>query len=274
VIVPPFERFDPSDREESPVVVEVPHAGLHVDPITMAHSLAPVRSVARDADLYVDRIFAKAAHWGATLLVARWSRHVLDLNRAPDEYDASAVEGGRAINLPRGLVWRMTTDGDPILAKRLDRHELQRRIEQLYEPYHAELRRILEAKRARFGHAVLLCAHSMPTEGRRGGAPHEAPRADVVPGTQGRTTAAGRYIDCVDETARSLGFSVRHDEPYRGGFSTRAYGRPVEGWHAVQIELARRLYMNESTLVPDARAGARVASLAERIVRGLGAIAP
>src|SRR5262245_21657164 len=113
------ERPDPS--RELPVVVEVPHAGLMIDPPSLAYMVAPLRSLGRDADLYVDEVFAGAASWGATSPVATLSRFVVDLNRARDDYDALAAEEGPAENRPRGLLWRTTTEGEPILLKRLPR---------------------------------------------------------------------------------------------------------------------------------------------------------
>ena len=250
-MVPAFEVLEP--RRESPVVVEVPHAGLHLDPESMAWTIAPARSIGRDADLYVDALFQDAPEEGATLLVARTSRFVVDLNRSEADCDAEAVDGGATSSAPRGLIWRLTTDGEPILWTRLPRWELARRLDQIYRPYHATLTDLLARKRARFGTAVLLCAHSMPSVARRGHSDAGIPRADMVPGTRGRTTAAGIVIDEVDRHCRELGFSVRHDEPYRGGFSTAHYGKPDRGIHAVQIEIARRLYMDEQSLRADPR---------------------
>ena len=98
-------------------------------------------------------------------------------------------------------------------------------------------------------------------------------RADVVPGTRGRTSAASVYIDCADALFRGAGLSIRHDDPYRGGFTTGHYGRPVDDVHAIQIELSRALYLEEVTLV---RRDAGVASLRKLITTlssELGAIA-
>jgi N-formylglutamate amidohydrolase len=72
----------------------------------------------------------------------------------------------------------------------------------------------------------------------------------VVPGTRGRRSAAASFIDAVEEHAVGRGWSVRHDDPYAGGFTTQHYGRPAEGVHVVQVELARRLYLDEATLRP------------------------
>jgi N-formylglutamate deformylase len=280
--VEPFEVIEPRSGE-SAVVVEVPHAGLWIDPESLAFTFAPARSIARDADLYVDELFRDVPGEGATLLTARASRFVVDLNRSEVDVDGEAVEGaGRARN-PRGVVWRLTTDGDPILAEPLPRLELERRLDAVYRPYHRTLEALLQRKRDRFGHVVLLCAHSMPSQprpllqavnGARQLAPPSPYRADLVPGTQGRTSAAGAVIDRVDAHGKAFGFSIRHDDPYRGGFSTAHYGRPAQGVHAIQIEIARRRYMDESTLRIDAQGFRAVREFARTLAARLAFTEP
>ncbi len=268
----PFRLERPS-AEETPLLVEIPHAGLHVDAASLAVSCAPLRAVGRDADLLVDQLFQDAPDFGASLLVATHSRFVVDLNRGPGEVDGMAVENGSAQPRPRGLIWRTTTENDPILLRRLSSNEFERRLTTFYRPYHEALQRELDRKRERFGFAIILCAHSMPSTGRRGHIDVGAGRADVVPGSRGRTSAAEGVIDCVDGVSRRLGFSVKHDDPYRGGFSTGHYGRPREGQHAIQIELARRLYMDEDLLVPN-QGFDRTRGLARELVRSLAAFCP
>jgi N-formylglutamate amidohydrolase len=256
---PPFERFDPTGPE-TPVVVEVPHAGIEAGAAFLEPLVAPARSIARDADLYVDALYEDAPAQGATLLVARASRYVIDLNRGEKDIDGEVVEGARGdVRMHHGLVWRTTSDGEAALGRRLSASELDERLELVWRPYHRELAAIVEGKRKRFGIAVLLAAHSMPSVDRGvRGAPREARdsaeaargRADVVPGSRGRRSAAGCFIDVVEAHAVAEGWSVRHDEPYAGGFTTQHYGRPADGVHAVQVELARRLYLDEATLRP------------------------
>lgn len=269
---------------ETPVIVEVPHAGTWVPAAYMAPLIAPVRALGRDADLWVDALYEGAALEGATCIVARTSRYVLDLNRSEDDWDDAAVETRPSASpprlpgsMPRGLVWRLTTDGEPALARPLRRSELDDRIRAIHRPYHAALRALVERKRAAFGYAIVLAGHSMPSSPRvpaAGAATVRADeRADVVPGTQGRTTAARSLIDAVDAEARRAGLSVRHDDPYRGGFTTRHYGRPRDGVHAVQVELARRLYMNEATLERGPRFD-EIAGFCRALVRVLGKTRP
>ena len=269
--MPAFTVLSPR-TSETPVVVEVPHAGIAVDAQSMAFTIAPTRAIGRDADMFVDRLFADAIDLGATLVVAHVSRFVLDLNRGREDFDGLAVEGGGAANLPRGLVWRTTTEGDPVLGRRLPRAELTRRLDQYYDPSHAALAELLEARRARFGWALLLCAHSMPSQGRRGHADVGASRADIVPGSRGRTSARAEVIDLVDSEARAAAFSVSHDDPYKGGFSTQHYGRPASHIHAIQIEIARKLYMDEDALTPLERGFSRTRDFARTLVERLGAL--
>jgi N-formylglutamate deformylase len=272
---PPFERIDPRGPE-TPIVVEIPHAGLESAPPFLEPLSAPARSLARDADLYVDSLYSEAPDVGATVLVARTSRYVIDVNRGERDVDAEVVEGARAdVRLHHGLVWRTTSDGEPALSRRLSVHELEERLDLVWRPYHRELAAIVERKRARFGIAVVLAAHSMPSIDRgprRDAVESVRSRADVVPGTRGRRSAAGRFIDAVEEHAVAQGWTVRHDEPYAGGFTTQHYGRPSESIHAVQVELSRRLYVDETTLRPLPTFGA-VRDWCSLLVSKLGALA-
>ncbi len=234
---------------ESALVVEIPHAGLFVDGPALARLDAPARSLGRDADLYVDDLYTDAATVGATLLVSHVSRYVCDLNRSERDLDAETIEGAPPhARATRGIIWRLTSDGHRVLASPLPAAEFERRLATYYRPYHQSLAALLERKRARFGFAVLLAAHSMPSVDRSASGDGQHARADVVPGTRGRTSASGTFIDCVDSHARRSGFSVKHDDPYQGGYTTQHYGRPDLNVHVVQVELARRLYMHEPTL--------------------------
>jgi N-formylglutamate amidohydrolase len=259
---------------ESAVVVEVPHAGVDVDPESMATLAAPVHALGRDADLHVDDLFCDAPDLGATLIVARLSRYICDLNRAESDVDALTVVGGSAKATGHGLIWRLTTDQLPaLLHPPLPSHELDRRIRDFYRPYHQAVRSAIAAKRERFGHVILLCAHSMPsTDAMSPGRPSR-PLADIVPGSRGRTSTSERVLTVVEQLARSRGWSVSHDDPYAGGYSTAHYGRPKEHVHAVQVELGRPLYMDETTFVRKRPGWAATRAFCHDLVAALGALA-
>lgn len=261
-------------RAEIPVLVECPHAGLDV-PASLASVVAgPESARRRDADFAVDRLCDGVCEVGATRLVAQLSRYVVDLNRAPDDIDpflhgASFDRRGP----PKGVVWRVATDGRPIARRPLSPDEVRARVDAYHRPYHDALASTLTSMRTRFDHVVMLAVHSMPSIGKIPGTDDVVRRADVVPGTRGRTTAAVPFIDEVDTFFRAEGFSVRHDDPYRGGYSTALYGRPDRGVHAIQIELSRGLYLDEPQLRIREADVARLRDAINRLVERLGMLA-
>lgn len=266
--------FTAPEHGRTPVLVEVPHAGLLIPEALRSEILVGDETLRRDADLFVDELYAQAPTAGAALLTARISRYVVDLNRAPDDVELGHPENASAVRLgqPRGVVWRVTTDGRPALRSPLDEAALGQRIATYHVPYHALLRDELERTRARFGYAVLVAGHSMPSAVRRGAREIER-RADIVPGSLGRTSADPRVIELVDQHFRAAGLTVRHDDPYRGGFTTAHYGRPAQKQHAVQIEINRALYMDELTCMPKRENFARLQELLRELVARLGSLA-
>lgn len=267
-----FQVILPRGREVA-VVVEVPHAGLLVDAEGLASLQVSARSLAKDADLYVDELVTEAPDAGATVIVARTSRYFVDLNRAEYDHDGHAVDGSTGFDAPHGVVWHRSTEGDRALRAPLTKAELERRLNLVHRPYHATLEAILADKKRRFGRAILVCAHSMPSMGYGLGG-REVARADIVPGTRGRSSAEPRCIEMVERVARARGYSVRHDDPYRGGYSTGQYGVPTRGVDAVQIEVARRLYMSESSLLRNPEGVTRLRRFYAHLVAELGALTP
>lgn len=243
-----FELTHPVGGERSPLLVEVPHASTELPDDVRKSIAAPTQGLWRDADIYVDRLYARAPNFGASLLVAQYSRYVVDLNRAADDVDAQTVfdHPSPKHTQPRGVVWRLTTDGVPTLNRPMSHRDLLARLAKYYVPYHATIESELTAARERHGFGVVLAAHSMPSVGRAGHFDTGTRRADIVPGTRGRSSADPKLIDLVDEHFRAAGLSVVHDDPYKGGHTTGHYGRPKEHWHVVQVELNRALYVDES----------------------------
>lgn len=237
---------------QRPVLVEIPHAGLAIPEDLGQELRAPIDCILRDADIYVDKLYADAPSRGASKLEAHVSRYVVDLNRAPHDVDLQTVPDHPAPRgvQPRGVVWRTTTDGRPLYRRPLTYRQLQARLARFHQPYHEALRDELSRLREHFGFAICLAAHSMPSHGRTLGSDRVTRRPDVVPGTRGGTSAHPRLIELIDAHFSAAGLSVRHDDPYRGGYTTAHYGRPRDGWHVAQIELSRGLYVNETTGEP------------------------
>ena len=259
----------------TPLIVEIPHAGLELDAPTLATLVAPAHSIARDADLYVNDLFAEAPAYGAHLLSARFSRYACDLNRCEDDIDCHAVVNAPSRMATYGVIWSQTTRRVPALRQPLLRAEYDRRMRHIYRPYHEELSHLVATAHSKFGFAILLCGHSMPSVREvQKVTEHAKPvrNADVVPGTRNHTTASIAVIEQVEAAARDYDMALVHDEPYAGGFTTAHYGRPPLGVHAVQIELARGLYMDEETLTKNARSFSSTKEFCNNLVSRLSTL--
>ena len=238
----------------TPVVVSVPHAGTAIT--GFEGSLAASLDVRGDADLFVDELYRVGEPAGADgdedfdgpYVAALLSRFACDMNRHPDDVSRGAVpEHPQPRNADgRGFVWAVTTTGTPALARPLTLPEWQARAA-VHAAYHAQIAGALARARARFGFAVLIDGHSMPSVGRSGHKDPGRPRAEVVPGDREGTSCAPSLSRLVKDHFIAAGYSVAFNDPYKGGFITAHHGRPDEGIHAIQIEVRRDLYMNEAT---------------------------
>jgi N-formylglutamate amidohydrolase len=232
---------DPS----SPLVVSVPHAGLLT--AGFERTLNPELDVRCDADLFVDRLYRIGDADGPDVSVAaQTSRFVCDLNRDPDDVSSGAVPEHPAPRNSdgRGFVWAITTTGVPTLARPLALDEWRERTA-IHAAYHDALTRALERAKERFGYAILVDGHSMPSRGRAGHKDPGRERAQVVPGDRDGTSCASELTKQVIRHFESAGLRVAANDPYKGGFITANHGKPADGIHAIQIELRRDLYMDE-----------------------------
>ncbi len=245
-------RIERPVEQTIPVVVGVPHAGDWIPDEVRAEMIIGDQVLRRDLDLYVDKLWRQAPALGATLLVSHVSRYVVDLNRAPDDVSPLTVQGGVRVAAPgyyqdRGVVWQTTTAGKAVMAGPMTAEQFQRRIAKYYTPYHQALAAEIERVRKKFGFCVLLDGHSMPSTGRRGHTDPGSQRAQIVPGDVDGASCDRTLRFVVEENYREHGYSVRSNEPYKGGWITRKYGEPSRRIHAIQIEVRRDLYMNERT---------------------------
>lgn len=253
----PF-RFTPGEAW-TPLVVSFPHVGL-----AWPRELLPKPPVdfARNADYEVHTLYRGVASLGVASVAAHFSRLVVDLNRSADDVAPQLVPdhpAPRPRNKPgvpgspaprswdrpgRGVVWASAMTGATgitrILEPPISYAAFSDRIARFHRPYYNALEVLLQRRRERFGYAVLLDAHSMP--GTVG--------VDLVLGTLDGSSCAAPVADLAvdalggDAERRTL-LSVRRDDPYQGGEIVRTFGRPSEGLHALQLEVSRRLYMDE-----------------------------
>jgi N-formylglutamate amidohydrolase len=275
----PFEVLEPRELA-SPLVFSSPHSGRVYPAAFLAAARLDAAALRRSEDAYVDELFAAATAVGAPLLRAHFPRAYLDLNREPYELDPKLFEGElppfanvRSLRVAAGLgtIPRVVADAREIYARRLSVDEALRRIESLYKPYHASLRGLMERAQERFGVAVLVDCHSMPSSSAREpslAARGDKRRLDFVIGDRYGASAAPGLVEGVEERLRARGHHVQRNRPYAGGFITEHFGRPAAGWHAIQIEVSRGLYMDEATLERGPRFAAIAADLAG-VVAGL-----
>jgi N-formylglutamate deformylase len=238
-------------RGDSPLIISVPHAGTAV-PQELAPRLTPAALELPDTDWHVARLYDFAPALGATMIVARYTRYLIDLNRPPDD---AALYSGAA---KTGLCPTQSFSGDPLYrdgTDQLPHAETERRREHYWQPYHDALRAHLDDTRRRFGYALLLDAHSI-----RSTVPRLFPGRlpDVNVGTYDGRSCATAINDALSaRLAGAARFSHVLDGRFKGGYITRHYGQPQHRQHALQIELAQSSYMDESgTSYDDERASA------------------
>jgi N-formylglutamate amidohydrolase len=245
----PFEIVRP-DHVAAPVVFNSPHSGARYPIEFLAETRLDPLTLRRSEDAFVDDLFIGAVGRGAPLMRAHFPRAFLDVNREPYELDPRMFEGRlpafvntRSLRVAGGLgtIARIVGEAQEIYSRRLPVAEAFDRIETLYKPYHDALTELLADTRNRFGSAVLVDCHSMPSSGT----PRDGQRADIVLGDRYGTSCDPVLSDLAEASLKALGFSVARNRPYAGGYITEHYGTPMAGTHALQVEINRGLYMDE-----------------------------
>ncbi len=238
-----------------PLLVTIPHSGEEIPPEAPWLSKLDEVLCMFDVDRFVDRLYQPTLEaLNIAWVKTRWHRYACDLNRLATDVDAASVIGSsnpRGL-FPRGLHWSMTTKGEPLMPGPILIDVHQAIVDRCLTPFHEAIEVAAEKVQSRRSRSVQsplyhLDLHSMPSFGTR---EHRDPgewRADLVISNQDGKSSSAEFFEMVCATGRSLGFEVRENWPYKGGRITEAYGRPAEGWQTVQIELNRKLYMDEAT---------------------------
>ncbi len=246
-------------KQSVPVVFASPHSGQEYPPEFVAASGLEPLVLRRSEDAFIDRIFAAAPAYGAPLLRAHFPRVYLDPNREPFELDPQMFDAPLPdyvnVSSPRvasglGTIAKVVASGEEVYRDKLSFEEVRQRIERHYFPYHAALQSLLDDTRKRFGRYLLVDCHSMPSVGGPMDADPGLRRLDIVLGDCYGSSCSPVVTQVAERTLKHLGFTVRRNLPYAGGYTTRHYGRPHEGLHALQIEVNRALYMDEQTIAP------------------------
>ncbi len=252
---PAFDVLEPA-RQTAPVVFASPHSGADYPPEFVEASRLDALALRKSEDSFVDELFAAAPAMGAPLLRARFPRAFLDANREPFELDprmfADPLPSYVNTRSPRvaaglGTIARVVSSGADIYRRKLQFDEALHRVNACYRPYHAALAALVERTRAQFGRCLLIDCHSMPSVGGPADADSGRRRVDIVLGDCHGTSCDRRLTELVRRTLGRCGYAVRRNVPYAGAYTTRHYGAPQRGVHALQIEINRALYMDEAS---------------------------
>lgn len=222
-------------RGDSPIVLGLPHTGTYVPPSIMADLNDTGRALA-DTDWHIDRLYDGLLP-GATTVRATFHRYVIDANRDPE--GESLYPGQNTTT----LVPLTDFDGVDIWNRPPNAEDIGARKRYFHTPYHAALKAELVRVRDLHGVAILYDCHSI-----RSGIPFlfEGILPDFNIGTNNTTTCARRIEQIVDELCASApGYGAVLNGRFKGGWTTRHYGRPDEGWHAIQMELAQSTYLTD-----------------------------
>ncbi|RYG09665.1 MAG: N-formylglutamate amidohydrolase [Burkholderiales bacterium] len=245
------------------LVLDSPHSGTdYPADFGYACELSALRSA---EDTHVEKLYDFAPDLGVHWVEAHFPRSYLDANRNTTEIDVTMFDEpwpdavatdakvlGK-VRLGKGLIWRSTDEGTPLYARKLSVHEVQQRIARCWVPYHAAVARAIDAAHGAHGYSIHIDCHSMPAVAAKLATdfPGEA-HADLVVGDRDGTTADPALSRLVCEHLRGLGYDVAYNHPYKGVELVRRHSDPAAHRHSIQLEINRKLYMDEETLALNA----------------------
>lgn len=247
-----------------PLLISMPHVGTHI-PESLRERFVPQALSVPDTDWHLERLYGFARGLGASVLVSRLSRYVVDLNRPPDNQPMYAGANNTELCPTRAFT------GEPIYCDGAapDAAEVQQRVALAWRPYHDALAAELARIRSAHGHAVLFDAHSIKGELPwlfEGTLPH------LNLGSAGGTSCAASMAQAaVAVCALQSAYSHVLDGRFKGGYITRHYGNPAAAIHALQLEMSWRAYMDEDP--PYAWHEARAAAVTPLLTDLLSALA-
>jgi N-formylglutamate deformylase len=258
-----FRLLEPS-HSKIPLVVSIPHCGTEIPP-ELVGQYAPqsIRHI-DDTDWFVDRLYDFAPELGATMICAKVSRWVIDLNRDPS--GAPLYKDGRIIT---GLCPVTDFLGNPIYAdhrSEVASDEIDRRLAKYFNPYHQALQETLAAVRDEFGAVLLWDCHSIrqfvPTI-------HPGKFPDLILGSADETSASNEIINAALSALGTGKYALSHNFPFKGGFITRRYGNPSLGIHALQLEMAKINYMDDEEVEYDVERADMIRAMLKPTLRRL-----
>ncbi len=253
-------NFISTSAGSTPLVLDSPHSGTAY-PSDFDH-VCDLATLRRAEDTHVEKLYSFAPALGVAWVEAHFPRSYLDANRNVTEIDPSMLSGvwpddlglqdaavQSKLRLGKGLVWRMTDDGFALYDRLLSVAEVQARIATCWQPYHAAVGSAIDAAHARHGYSIHINCHSMPAVSSSHATDFPGlVHADFVIGNRDNTTSSESLVLFIQEQLAQHGYNVAINHPYKGVELVRRYGKPEQHRHSVQLEINRKLYMDENSL--------------------------
>ncbi len=257
-------QFFQAQTNEVPVLISVPHCGTDF-PDGMRHEYDPALIQAPDdTDWFVHQLYDFAPHMGMSMITAKYSRWVIDLNRDPQS--KPLYNDGRIIT---ALCPTTTFLGEPIYQDRrreVSGTEIQRRLQHYYQPYHQKIEAELQRFKTQFGRVLLWDCHSIRHQVL---SIHQENFPDLILGDVEGTSASPGLIEIALKNLEASSYSLRHNYLFKGGYITRHFGKPAEGQHALQLEMTKLNYMDDAEVNYDSQRADRMRTLLKKAFEGL-----
>lgn len=240
-----FKIIDPT-VPQVPIIISIPHAGTFIPEDLKAKMNPELSEKPDDTDWFIDRLYSFAVELGITMIVANYSRWVVDLNRNPEKQPL--YNDGRVIT---DVVPMTDFNGNQIYKDNYvpDSDEIARRVALYHTPYHEKLTELLQQRKAEFGKVLLFDAHSI-RKSVPGIRSEDFP--ELILGDNDESSASLALISTtIDALQHNKGYEFSHNHPFKGGYITRSFGKPEENIHALQLEMCKTNYMDSSEKIYD-----------------------
>ena len=259
----PFTILTPSSGRV-PILLSVPHCGTAF-PDELKSEFDPTLAQAPDdTDWFVHQLYDFVPAMGITMIHARYSRWVIDLNRDPES--KPLYSDGRIIT---ALCPTTTFFGEPIYRDtrmEVSDEEVKRRVELYYKPYHQQIQELLNDLKRQFGKVLLWDCHSIR---QHVSTIHNEKFPDLILGDADGTSASPGLIETAIKNLESGSYTLSHNYPFKGGYITRHFGKPSENQHALQLEMTKVNYMDDTEKKFDVKRASRMREVLKRNFNGL-----
>ncbi len=263
--------------EMKPLMASIAHSGEEVSPLATWLKDQPEEVLLCDLDRFVDKLYEPVLkNLNLPTIRTSWSRYNMDCNRRPDDLDSRAVEiegAKRTSDYGFGLYWLTTTKGHPLIKKPISEKEHKALFELCYKPFHKKIEETIEKMKQDFKEVYHVDLHSMPSQATKVHSDTGKMRPEVTISNNKGLSCCEFFTELVVKSYKDVGFEVSLNWPYEGGGMTTLYGKPQKNQHTLQIELNRKLYMDETTKKPlkgeFERIQERLSQALTKIYRGL-----